>query len=178
MKRFFRLLFYLSLCGALLTAYLIYQHYKPAGSSYCNVNTYINCDIVNKSTYSEILGIPVSVLGFLTYVFFFIISAGALKGKKIKPRVLPLVTAFSGIAAVFSLYLTYVEFFVLRAVCLLCLSQQLILLLVFLTFLSLWLRTQKPRSLFSASGSGLPVVPILSETNTFLSHSVFLIKMS
>lgn len=133
----------LSSFGMLVTAYLIYQHYKPAGGSFCNVDDFVNCDIVNKSIYSEIFGIPVSIIGFAAYVFFFIIAFALFLGKKIQKNIILFSALFAGASVLFSLYLTYIEFFVLDAVCILCLTQQILILLIFITILHLWRNPQK-----------------------------------
>jgi len=124
-----------SFLGVILTCYLIYQHYSPPNTSFCNINGFINCDLVNKSSYSLLFGVPVSILGLGTYVFLLILSLGLLFGY-CKRRTLILATALSGFGLLFSLYLTIVEFFVLSAVCLFCLGQQFVILALFLLFFS------------------------------------------
>ncbi|MBP9718383.1 hypothetical protein KBD59_03745 [Candidatus Gracilibacteria bacterium] len=133
-----------SILGMLVTGYLIYQHYKPAGESFCNINEYISCDIVNKSEYSELFGvIPVSVLGFLSYLFFGVVSAFWLKKGGIPKRLQLLATVFGVFSLIFSLYLTYIEFFVLFAVCIFCLAQQVLILIISLILLYLWYKQKR-----------------------------------
>lgn len=132
MKPYIKLIRVLSFLGMLVTAYLTYQHFADPGESFCNVSDYVSCDIVNKSVYAEIFGIPVAILGFAAYVLFFGFSF------KIVPRLLWLGVLFSGLGLLFSLYLTSVEFFVLDAICIFCVTQQLLILLIFITFLLVW----------------------------------------
>lgn len=135
MKKERILLQILSGLGLVVTAYLVYQHYKPVGSSVCNINDYINCDIVNKSQYSEIFGIPVALLGFGAYAVFFITSFFRFQ-KFLGPLLL-----FVGIAAGFSLYLTYIEIAILRAICLFCVTQQILIISILIIYLRLlWLK--------------------------------------
>lgn len=148
-KKYLHAIVVLSFAGMLVTGYLIYQHYKDAGGSFCNIDDFVNCDIVNKSMYAEIFGIPVSVLGFVAYGIFFLVSLFFHHFEK-KIHAGPLLaglTLFSGMGLLFSLYLTYIEFFVLRAVCIFCLTQQIIIFIIFLLFLSLWRIAQKSHSL-------------------------------
>lgn len=157
-----RIIFFLALAGMLVTAYLIYQHFSDPGESFCNVSDFVSCDVVNKSIYSEVFGIPVSVLGFLAYAFFFILSfqkftpgsnevaanqSGRPKGAT--PLILKIGILASLGGVLFSLYLTYVEFFVLYAVCIFCITQQILIFLIFLTFLVLWLKHRKSSLLHS-----------------------------
>ncbi len=55
--------------GALASAYLTAQHLvaKGGGASMCNVSSLINCDVVNTSKYSEILGFPIALYGLGFY---------------------------------------------------------------------------------------------------------------
>lgn len=132
----------LSILGMFTTAYLVYIHYQPEAGSFCTINETINCDIVNKSEWSYFdlgfIEIPVSILGFLTYL---IIGGGALMVvKKVKfqkihsflreGNVLRLLRYFAIFAFVFSLYLTYIEAFVLEAWCLLCVTHQFVIAII------------------------------------------------
>lgn len=130
-----------SLCalfGVVISVYLIYQHYKPAGGSFCIINDYVNCDIVNKSIYAEILGFPVGGLGLVAYLTLFIGSVAVSRGLW-KQRALKILALFAGFSFAFSLYLTYVEFFILEAVCPLCVTSQILIFIIFILLLtSLW----------------------------------------
>lgn len=141
----------LSFLGMFVAAYLIYQHFKIPGSSFCNVSDYVSCDVVNKSRYSEIFGIPVSILGFLAYALMFLMGLGLLKGwnfEKISrmfsvKNIFNFLVFFSILSLLFTLYLTYVEFFVLYAICIFCLTQQGIILLISIILFILWLKSRK-----------------------------------
>lgn len=125
----------LSFVGAGLSFYLTYLHFVPEASTICQLGELFDCDVVNKSQYSEILGIPVSILGAGYYIAMFIFSAlfswknDLFKGVDLHDlfRGAFVVTA-AGIA--FSLYLTYVEAFVLYAFCIFCVVQQIIILIM------------------------------------------------
>ncbi len=133
-----KLIKFLSFLGVLVTGYLIYQHYKLSADSFCNVNDFISCDIVNKSIYAEIFGIPVSILGFLSYAIIFL-AADFLS----KKRVLTSLTLFAAFGLAFSFYLTGIELFVLQAICIFCVIQQFLILFIFLKLFSLWHHERK-----------------------------------
>lgn len=127
--------------GMLITAYLIYQHYKPVNGSFCNLSDFVNCDVVNKSEYSEIFDIPVAVFGFLAYTTLFVVPLGILK-KWFRPTRELLLggVIFSLFSLFFSLYLTAIELFVLRTICLLCVTQQILIFIITLLLIQLWFK--------------------------------------
>lgn len=93
-----------------------------------------DCNAVQSSPYASFLGlIPVGWLGLIGYVSIFLAwlwiksQRGLLKGWAG-------VTLFglTNFGLLFSLYLTYLEPFVIRAVCLLCLTSSVIMTLLFL----------------------------------------------
>lgn len=136
-RKLFYLLAILSLVGIGITVYLTVQHYAVPGEAFCNINNYLSCDIVNKSTYAEIFGIPVAILGLITYVIIFMASVSFLVSWKHASKILIPLTFFVGAGLLFSLYLTFVELFVLYAVCIFCIAQQIIILIIFLKLLYL-----------------------------------------
>ena len=135
----------LNFLAILATLYLTYLHYKPSASSICNFGDYLNCDIVNQSTYSELFGIPVAILGLLTYLFLFLVGRAMLKNYKfykiwkwLRPfRIFWIMFAVIAVGVLFSLYLSYIEFFVLRALCIFCLAQQIIIIIDLFLILSI-----------------------------------------
>ena len=140
-KTRYRWLVGLNLVAVLATIYLTYAHFKPSASEVCNFGEQWNCEIVNQSIYSEIFGIPVSILGFITYT---LLTAFALRGlKHPQPKLLPWVLAGTVGAAGFALYLTGIEMFVLKTYCVFCVVQQVIILLDLGIFTSLTLHRKK-----------------------------------
>lgn len=142
-NKYLRAVAILSVLGMLVTFYLIYQHYKPAGEGFCNVSDYVSCDVVNKSKYAEIFGVPVAAFGFAAYAIMAVAAFALYKGWLKERRVLGLLTLFAGISMVFALGLTYIEFVLLRAVCIFCITQQIIIIIIFITLLALWLKERK-----------------------------------
>jgi protein-disulfide isomerase len=56
-----------ALLGIVVAGYLTLQHDQAAGASICNVSGTWNCDVVNRSAYSEIGGIPIALFGLAFY---------------------------------------------------------------------------------------------------------------
>jgi uncharacterized membrane protein/protein-disulfide isomerase len=82
-KKFLILSLVTTFTSVVLFIYLSFQHYWiklgiSAGPSICNINAKFNCDIVASSQYAAIGGLPVAVLGLVTFFFLFLLSLGAL----------------------------------------------------------------------------------------------------
>lgn len=118
----------LAIIGIILTGYLTYLHYSPTETLLCAEGS--GCDVVNKSVYSRIWGIPVAALGFLMYLSILVLALLAEKGFHRRGALLTIF--FISLAGViFSSYFTYVQFFILYAACDLCLASAADILLIF-----------------------------------------------
>lgn len=127
----------LSAVGAGFMAYLIKLHYAEGGGSVCDLSESFSCSIVNKSDFSEIFGVPISVLGLL---YFLAIAAMMLY--KHWPQPFREVTLFTLFSLSFGLYLSGVEFFILDSFCLFCELSKVVMLAI-LAFAVLGLRKAK-----------------------------------
>jgi uncharacterized membrane protein len=119
----------LTIAGALDAIYLLI--FKLTGNSQmCLGNG--GCHNVNFSPYSVIYGIPVSVFGISA--FLAILCILVLEGRlKIAKEYGPL--AIFGISlggVIFSIYLTYLELYVIHAVCPFCVASAIIIILLFI----------------------------------------------
>ena len=122
-KKIFLLIATFSLVGMIVSAFAIGNHYSTS-KGVCNISEQINCDIVNRSIYSEIFGIPVALLGLIWYVGMFLASLRAWYGKRLIEPLEMILFAASVFGFLFSLYLTYIELYVLYTICLLCVTSQ------------------------------------------------------
>ncbi len=114
----------LALAGIAVSSLALQNHYAKSASSYCDLGESFNCDIVNRSTYSVVLGLPVALIGIIGYAMLLALST-LYRAKAETPAML-LIAALGGLA--FAVYLTYVEAFVLAVWCLLCLSSLVLIL--------------------------------------------------
>ena len=78
-----------------------------------------NCDIVNRSEYSSVMGIPVAAIGVVGYGV--LLALATVYRSRAQTPLRLLAAAVAGLG--FALYLTYVEGFVLDTWCILCLSS-------------------------------------------------------
>ena len=109
----------LALVGIAVSSLSLYHHFAKSKTSYCDFGQSFNCDIVNRSQYSSVAGIPVAAIGILGYAAILLLSTWWRRNPD-TPGMLT-VGALAGVA--FALYLTYIEAYVLQAYCILCLTS-------------------------------------------------------
>ncbi|KAL7678417.1 hypothetical protein ACOME3_004642 [Neoechinorhynchus agilis] len=133
-----------SLLGLLLSVYAYYLKLKlkkqPDYVALCDIKTGIGCTGVLKSRYGQGFGIaeklfgkesplniPNSILGIIFYSFqFFTCYAQA-------PVLLSVAYYSSILSIVFTVYLAYILFFVLKEICLICIPTYVLNIVIFLT---------------------------------------------
>jgi uncharacterized membrane protein len=114
--------------GVGVAGYLTYIHYaglQPvcAGGSH-------GCERVQSSSYATLAGVPVAVLGLAGYLAIAVALSAAGERGQLAAAALA-VTGFG-----FSAYLTYLEFFVIHAICQWCVASAV--LLTMLAALTVW----------------------------------------
>lgn len=134
MKKIYRIIIALSaIIGIAIMSYLTYLHYSGGGGSFCNLVAGLSCDIVNKSIYAEILGIPFSILGILYFI-------GVLWAVWRRYDIFTLKTIII-LSIIFlgpSLYLTAIEIFVIINICVFCeISKGLMFVIIGASYLAM-----------------------------------------
>jgi vitamin-K-epoxide reductase (warfarin-sensitive) len=109
----------LALAGMAVSAISLQRHYAKSASRFCDFGDRFNCDIVNRSEYSSVMGIPVAGIGVVGYGVLLALAT-AYRSRAETPLRL-LLAALAGLT--FALYLTYIEGYVLDTWCILCLSS-------------------------------------------------------
>jgi uncharacterized membrane protein len=105
----------LAAAGLLISAYLTWVHFARA-APVC-VGGSAGCETVQSSRYAAILGVPVSVVGLGGYAF--LLFSAMLRGEGgVYLRFL-----ISLVGTLFSAYLTYLEVFVIHALCQWCVAS-------------------------------------------------------
>jgi uncharacterized membrane protein len=79
------------------------------------------CERVQSSDYADLAGVPVALVGAVGYAL--LLGAFALRGEA--PRMAALLFALVGLG--FSLYLTYLELFVIEAICQWCVASAVVM---------------------------------------------------
>jgi uncharacterized membrane protein len=83
---------------------------------------------VNNSVYSQIYGVPISVIGLAGYLFLLALAFAALWTEGRTQRQLLLLSLVLSLVGVgFSAYLTYLEVYVIEALCAWCVASAVII---------------------------------------------------
>jgi uncharacterized membrane protein len=91
-----------------------------------------DCNIVNTSAYSMWRGIPVAVLGVIGYVVILAIIIIMTKQKDQSSIIILACFGVTTFGTLYSLYLTYVELFIIHAVCPWCLTSAIAMFVLFI----------------------------------------------
>jgi vitamin-K-epoxide reductase (warfarin-sensitive) len=126
----------LSLAGAVVSAISLQRHYAKSATEFCDFSQRFSCDIVNRSEYSSIMGIPVAGIGVVGYAFLVVLSTWHRSRAETANRLLG--AAIAGLT--FALYLTYIEGYVLSTWCILCLISLVLISLISILALAVKLR--------------------------------------
>ena len=114
----------LSVAGLLMSAYLTWVHFLGV-SPICLTGSG-GCEAVQTSRYAEIFGVPVAVLGLAGY-------AGLLLSALLRGESGALLGLFVALVSVlFSAYLTWLELFVIHAICQWCVTSAILMAASFL----------------------------------------------
>ena len=70
----FALIAVLSLAGMIVSLVSLQRHYAKSATAYCEFGQKFNCDIVNRSQYSTLEGIPVAGIGVAGYAALFVLA--------------------------------------------------------------------------------------------------------
>jgi len=131
----------LAVCGIVISSVSLQHHYATSKTAFCDIGEMFNCDVVNRSEYSSILGIPVALIGMLGFAALAGLAT-VYRDRREAPALL-----FGGAAAglAFALYLTYVEGHILGVWCILCLSSLTLIALTTVISGLIWWRREKRR---------------------------------
>ena len=121
----------LTLAGVGVAGYLAYVEMRSAKAICGPVG---DCNAVQSSPYARMFGVlPVGVLGMLGYIAILVVWLWGRLSSNRWARYAPLVMfGMTLFGVLFSLYLTYLEPFVIRAVCAWCLTSAVIMTLLLL----------------------------------------------
>ncbi len=91
-----------------------------------------DCSTVNASPYSEIYGIPVAAVGVLGYLVILVLLLLETRGNKLLAANGPLaVFGLSVGGFAFTVYLVYLEIYIIKALCPFCVASQLTMTILF-----------------------------------------------
>ncbi len=120
----------LSLVGVFVALYLFLYKIGKIGALVCGTGS---CEAVQQSRWARFAGVDVSLIGLIGYLTLLALAVASLQpGRRSLASAL---TVLSGLGVLFSAYLTYIELFVLHAICRWCVGSALIVTSVFLAAL-------------------------------------------
>jgi len=91
------------------------------------------CQTVSESPYAIIAGVPVAVFGIIGYLALLVMLVLELRGGKFFKKNATLLTfGMAVLGFVFTLYLVYLEIFVIKALCPFCLTSQITMTILFI----------------------------------------------
>ena len=134
----------LALVGLFVALYLWLHALGFGGAIKCGASG--GCETVQTSRWAVFLGFPVAFYGVVGYLAVLIVALFALRPAALAQRgwsLLLLLLATIGV--VFTAYLTYVELFVIHAICRWCVGSAVIITLIWIVSL-LSLRSPAPRT--------------------------------
>jgi vitamin-K-epoxide reductase (warfarin-sensitive) len=124
----------LALAGVVVSTLALRVHYSTETEP-CDINAKWDCGIVNHSPFAEVAHVPVAAIGIAGYL---VLAGLALTRRR------RLLAGLALGALSFSLYLTYIEKFVLQVYCLYCVASMGLITLV--TVLSVAWALAAPRA--------------------------------
>ena len=151
-RKIFFILLLLGIIGIIDSSYLTYEHYANVIPP-CTVNNILpffnDCGQVLRSRYAVIFGVPLALLGLIHYTILTLVIGLAIStNKKLWWFWLFFQTAAG---AFFSVYLMYLQLFVIKSLCLYCtLSALTSFILFFLAFI--WLEYERKTFFIYALG--------------------------
>jgi uncharacterized membrane protein len=128
-KALYRLSIALAFLGVLVSIYMtIFK--LTENQNMCLGNG--GCSVVNNSSYSEVSGIPVALIGVGGYLVILAILLLEDRIKFTRQNGTLIVFGLSLIGFLFTLYLIYVELLLIHALCPFCLTSQITMTILFI----------------------------------------------
>lgn len=138
MTRLLRLSLLLGLAGVGIGAYLVWVHYD-LDALVCGLG---DCEVVQTSSYAEVFGIPIAILGLLMYVALVTLTLARLLRPALLVPASMAALAITGAGTLYSAWLTWVEIEVLEAICQWCVASAIVTTVLFIVeivvFSRLW----------------------------------------
>lgn len=126
----------LALAGVGLATYLAMYKLGMIGTLACTVGS---CETVNLSKWATFLGMPVAVWGVGFYVVLFLVALlGTMDRFVNEAWVSHALLLLTGWGVVFSAWLTYLELYVIHAICMFCVISAILVCVLFLLALVEW----------------------------------------
>jgi uncharacterized membrane protein len=132
----------ISLAGIFVALYLLLYKLGYVGTLVCAVGS---CEVVQTSKWARFLGLPVAGWGVAYYVATLAVALAGLAPSLADSRALSrAMVAVTGVGVLFSLWLTWLELFVIDAICQWCVGSAILATALFVVW---WLDLRELREL-------------------------------
>ena len=118
--------------GLVISGYLSYVKLTEVPMVCVQNSDVFNCEVVQTSAYSRIAGIPIAWFGFAVYVALFVLLLLQNRIPFLKENGVLVVFGITLFAWLYSMYLVYLQFFVLQALCPWCLAHEAVMTVLFI----------------------------------------------
>ena len=127
----------LTLAGLGVSGYLMWGYTAPGASLACGSSH--GCDTVKNSVYANMMGLPLPLIGLISYLALLLLliaqNQAAVIARGWSPYIALAIFGVSLAGVLYSAYLTYLELFVIYAICRWCVASAVIM--VAILFLSI-----------------------------------------
>jgi uncharacterized membrane protein len=119
-----QLLVLLAVVGCGIALYLTLYKVGVIGVLSCSIGS---CETVNTSKWSVLFGIPIAAWGLAAYLALLVLAMfGSAESREESVPIAKLLVALAGWSVLFSAWLTYLELFVIHAICIWCVTSALL----------------------------------------------------
>ena len=119
----------IALAGLFIALYLMLYKLGYIGTLVCAVGS---CEVVQTSRWATLFGVPVAAWGVVYYAGMLGATLAGLSGPLSESRRLSrALVGATGVGLLFSLWLTYLELFVIHAICMWCVGSAVLAMALF-----------------------------------------------
>jgi len=123
------LMILLTVAGLGVSAYLMWGYTIPGATLACGDSS--GCETVKNSAYASLLGIPLPVMGLVTYATLLLLLLASNRFMTWTAYIALAIFGISLMGVLYSAYLTYLELFVIEAICRWCVASAIIMVVIF-----------------------------------------------
>ncbi len=111
----------LAVVGVGIALYLTLYKVGVIGVLSCSIGS---CETVNTSKWSVLFGVPIAAWGLAAYVALLVLAvAGSSGAREASVPIAKMIVALATWSVLFSAWLTYLELFVIHAICIWCVTS-------------------------------------------------------
>lgn len=120
---------FLAILGAVDSAYLLWLKLSGQVAACQGIG---DCEAVNSSRYAEMGGVPIALFGLLAYLLILALFFLEMRNPEWQDGLLLANFGVALAGTLYSFYLTYLELFVLKAICPFCVVSAVIIIVLFI----------------------------------------------